>query len=132
MSGFRADSLTVKAQETIQQAQRIARENDHQNLSNEHLLLALIDDRDGLPTRLLEKAGIDRGSLQQDLHEALKRRPRVTGSGEIYLDPELRKALDLADAERERMKDDFVSTEHLFLAILKEGGKPHAPASAQG
>jgi ATP-dependent Clp protease ATP-binding subunit ClpB len=123
MAGFRPERLTVKAQEALQQAQRIARESEHQALGAAHLLLALIEDREGLPARLLERAGIERGTLERDLRDLLGRMPHVTGAGDVYLDPALSKILDEADAERERMKDDFASTEHLLLAIVKEGGE---------
>jgi ATP-dependent Clp protease ATP-binding subunit ClpB len=123
MAGFRPEILTVKAQETIQQAQRIARDHEHQKIGVAHLLLALLEDRDGLPARLLERAGIERGAVEQDLLKLLEREPRVTGTTEVYIDPALRKVLDAADADRERMKDDFLSTEHLLLAIVKEGGE---------
>ncbi len=123
MAGFRPENLTVKAQEALQEAQRVARDRGHQKLTGVHLLLALLADREGLPVRLLEKAGIDRAPLDAEIEEALRREPRIEGAGDLYADRDLGKAFDAADAERERMKDDFISTEHLFLALLSEGGE---------
>ncbi|MFB3906863.1 MAG: ATP-dependent chaperone ClpB [Candidatus Eisenbacteria bacterium] len=122
MGTFQPDKLTVKAGEAIEAAQRLARSRSHQQLTPEHLLSALLQDPEGLTTRLLEKAGTDRGSLDRDIAASLDRLPRVQGSADLYLDPTLRKVLDEADSERERLKDDFVSTEHLVLALMKEGG----------
>ncbi|MBM3287865.1 MAG: ATP-dependent chaperone ClpB [Candidatus Eisenbacteria bacterium] len=118
MGTFKPDKLTVKAAESIEAAERLARGRDHQRLTVEHLLLAFLEDADGIASRLIDKAGADRGGLVRDLEESLSRQPRVQGAGDLHLDPDLRKILDAADDERERMKDDYVSTEHLLLAVV--------------
>ncbi len=122
MGVFPSDKLTVKAAEAIEGAQRLARARNHQRLLPEHLLAALLEDAQGIPTRLLERAGVERGVLLEELEKSLEKQPRVEGTADLYLDDSLRKALDAADAERERMKDDFISTEHLLLAMVREGG----------
>jgi ATP-dependent Clp protease ATP-binding subunit ClpB len=122
MGAFQPDKLTVKATEAIEAAQRLARSRDHQRLTPEHLLTALLEDPDGLPKRLLEKAGADRTLLSSELEKSLGRIPRVQGAGDLYIDPALRKVLDGADGERERMKDDYISTEHMLLALAGEAG----------
>jgi len=133
MGDFNPEKLTVKAREAIEAAQRLAREHSHQRLIPAHLLLAMIQDRDGLGYRLLEKAGTDPRAIATDLDEYLKGQPRVQGGGgEIYLDPQMRKILDAADDERGRMKDDYISTEHLLFGILDQGGDAAAACKRAG
>jgi ATP-dependent Clp protease ATP-binding subunit ClpB len=123
MGSFSPDKLTVKAGEAVEAAQRLARDRGHQRLAPAHLLLAMLEDREGLGFRLLAKAGGDAGAAVAELESILQRIPKVSGgSGEFYLDPQTRKVLDAADDERTRMKDEFISTEHLLLAITDQGG----------
>ncbi len=123
MGSFNPERLTVKAGEALEAAQRLARDRGHQRLTPAHLTLALIADREGLGYRLLEKAGADPRALAPEIEEILRRQPRVQGAAEQHVDPQMRKVLDAADDERERMKDDYVSTEHLLFAILSDGGE---------
>ena len=113
---MRFDHYTVKSQEALERAQRIAREQSHQELAPEHLLLALLQDREGITPALLGKLGVAADRLESDLSPVLSRQPRVQG-GELYLGDSLRQVLEAAEAQAERLKDDYVSVEHLLLAL---------------
>src|ERR1017187_4650994 len=116
------DKLTVKSQEALQEAQRIAREHSHQELDGEHLALALIGQSDSLIPDLLERLGVPVARLKPDLEAELARRHKVQGAGEAYAGSDLKKALDAAQSEATKLKDDYVSTEHLLLGLLDSGG----------
>src|ERR1041385_2084619 len=111
------DRLTIKSQEGLQEAQRIAQGYSHQEIDGEHLLLALIGQSESLIPGLLEKAGIAPGSLKPDLERELARRHKVQGasSTDLYLSSSLKKVLDAAQVEAGKLKDDYISTEHLLL-----------------
>ncbi len=117
------DRLTIKSQEALQEAQRIAQGYSHQEIDGEHLLLALIGQTDSLIPSLLEKTGIAPAGLRADLERELARRHKVQGtsSADLFLSSSLKKALDAAQAEAGKLKDDYVSTEHLLLGLLAEG-----------
>src|ERR1017187_1589122 len=114
------DKLTVKSQEALQEAQRIAREHSHQELDGEHLALALIGQTDSLIPDLLERLGVPVAKLKPDLEAELARRHKVQGAGDAYAGRDLQKALDAAQSEATKLKDDYVSTEHLLLGLLDE------------
>src|SRR5262245_21481333 len=115
------DKLTIKSQEALTEAQRIAQGHSHQQVDGEHLLLALIGQDDSLIPELLEKIGGPAAKLKPDVERELARRHNVQGSGDVYLSPSLKKALDAAEAEATKLKDDYISTEHLLLGLLDEG-----------
>ena len=116
------DRFTIKSQEALQGAQRIAREHSHQEVDGEHLLLAMIDQPDSLIPDLLEKIGVPGATLKPDLQRELDRRRKVEGisSADLFLSTSLKKALDAAQTEAGKLKDDYVSTEHLLLGLLDE------------
>ncbi len=116
------DRFTTKAQGALQDAQRLAQENGHQAFDGEHLLLALLRQSEGLIQPLLQKLGVPPARVEQDLQTELARRAKVQGGGEAYPTPEFRKTLEAAEKEAHKLKDDFVSTEHLLLGLLDEGG----------
>jgi ATP-dependent Clp protease ATP-binding subunit ClpB len=116
------EKLTLKSQEALQEAQRIAREYAHQELDGEHLALALIGQSESLIPDLLEKIGVPLAKLQPDLENELARRHKVQGAGDAYAGRDLQKALDAAQSEATKLKDDYVSTEHLLLGLLDSGG----------
>jgi ATP-dependent Clp protease ATP-binding subunit ClpB len=118
------DRLTVKSQEALQEAQRIAHGFSHQEVDGEHLLLSLIGQADSLIPELLEKIGVPVAKLRPELEKELGRRHKVQGtsSSDVYLSPNLKKALDAAQAAAEKLKDDYISTEHLLLGLIEEGG----------
>ncbi|HEY4937883.1 MAG TPA: AAA family ATPase, partial [Actinomycetota bacterium] len=117
--------LTQQSQEALQDAQTKALRFGHTEVDGEHLLLALLDRPDGLVPRLLEKAGADPAAVHAALEDDLKRRPRQTGPGaspgQVFVTQRLSRLLDTAEAEATRLKDEYVSVEHLLLAILEEG-----------
>jgi ATP-dependent Clp protease ATP-binding subunit ClpB len=116
------EKLTLKSQEALQEAQRLARESSHQEIDGEHLALALIGQTESLIPDLLERVGVPVTKLKPDLEAELARRHKVQGTGEAYVGSDLRKALDAAQSEATKLKDDYVSTEHLLLGLLDGGG----------
>jgi ATP-dependent Clp protease ATP-binding subunit ClpB len=116
------DRFTTKAQGALQDAQRLAQEHSHQAIDGEHLLLALLRQGEGLIQPLLQKLGVPPARVEQDLQAELARRAKVQGGGEAYPTNEFRKTLEAAEKEAHKLKDDFVSTEHLLLGLLDEGG----------
>ncbi|WP_103662825.1 ATP-dependent chaperone ClpB [Microbacterium sp. CJ77] len=123
--------LTQKTQEALHDAQTKALRFGHQEVDGEHLLLALLDQGEGLVAPLLARSGADVDRLREDLTAELDKRPRVTGSGaeagKVYVTQRLNRVLDAADQEARRLKDEYVSVEHLVVALLDEGS-----ASAAG
>jgi ATP-dependent Clp protease ATP-binding subunit ClpB len=117
--------LTQKSQEALQQAQSAAARFGHQEADAEHLLLALLDQDGGLVLRLLTQAGVEPGGLRRDIEAELARRPKVTGPGappgQAFLTQRLARLLDAAEREANRLKDDYVSVEHLVLGLLESG-----------
>jgi ATP-dependent Clp protease ATP-binding subunit ClpB len=120
---MRLDRFTVKAQEALAAAERTARQFEHQELLPEHLLYALAEEREGPVPALLGKAGADPARLRRDLGAHLATIPRVSGpgAGERLIGPALRAVLETAEAEADRLKDSYVSIEHLLLAIADPG-----------
>src|SRR5438445_351117 len=116
------EKLTIKAQAALQEAQQIAHRYSHQELEGEHLLLALVDQADSLIPELLQKLGVTVPKLRADLETELARRPKVQGAGstDVFLGPSLKKAFDAAAAQAEKLKDEYISTEHLLLGLIAE------------
>jgi ATP-dependent Clp protease ATP-binding subunit ClpB len=114
------DKLTLKSQEAVQDAQRLAREHSHQEMDGEHLLLALLGQGESLVPELLARIGVPPAQLQPDLEKELARRHKIQGGGDPYAGRDLQKALDAAQSEANKLKDDYVSTEHLLLGLLDE------------
>ncbi len=118
----RFEKLTLKAQEAVQTAQDIASKRHNQQVDVEHLLLALVEQTDGVVLPLIKKLGADAARLRDDIEEALNRLPRVEGLVQIYLAPRLGKLFETAEQEAERLKDEYISTEHLFIAATEIEG----------
>ena len=118
------DKLTIKSQEALAEAQRLAHGYSHQAVDCEHLLLALAGQAESLVPELLAKIGVPAAKLQPEVESELERRPKVQGtsSGDLFLTQELKKALDAAQSEAGKLKDDYISTEHLLLGLLDAGG----------
>ncbi|HKB29349.1 MAG TPA: ATP-dependent chaperone ClpB [Streptosporangiaceae bacterium] len=122
--------LTQKSQEALHDAQTKALRFGHTEVDGEHLLLALLDQPEGLTPRLLTQAGADPDRLRAQLEAELGRRPRVTGPGaapgQIFVTQRLSNLLDTAEREAKRLKDEYVSVEHLIIALLEEGSQTSA------
>ncbi|MGV9296815.1 ATP-dependent chaperone ClpB [Amycolatopsis sp. NPDC003676] len=128
--------LTQKSQEALHDAQTSALRYGQPEVDGEHLLLALLDQPDGLASRLLDEAGADPARLKQELETELGRRPKVSGPGvtpgETRVTARLARVLDAADREAGRLKDDYVSVEHLVAALLEEGSSSAAGRLLRG
>ncbi len=118
----RFDKLTLKAQESMQAAQDMAGKHHHQQMEVEHLLLALIEQAEGIIVPILKKLGADPSRIKGDVQEALNRLPKVEGLVQAYLSPRLGKLFEKAEQEAERLKDEYVSTEHLLIAAADGDG----------
>ena len=116
------DNYTIKSQEAIQQAQLLAQSLEHQQIENEHLFKALFDVDDNVLPFLLKKLNVNVDLLQQILDKELERFPKVSG-GDILLSREAGKTLNDASIVAKKMNDDFVSIEHLILAVFKSSSK---------
>jgi ATP-dependent Clp protease ATP-binding subunit ClpB len=119
------DKFTIKSQEAIQNAQRLAEQKGHQQIDVEHLFWVILDDKEGVATQLLRRIGIDTGALQKDVGKVLDNLPKVisaTPVGQVYITPRLKDILERATREAEHLKDEYVSVEHLLLAIRSAGG----------
>jgi ATP-dependent Clp protease ATP-binding subunit ClpB len=126
----RLDRFTEKAQEALQEAAELARQNGNQAVEPEHLLLALVSQDEGVASALLEHTGVSVQANRPALVSAIERFPKVSGGGQPYLSDALSKSLEQAEKEAERLKDEYISTEHLLLAltdnkILKDAGVTH-------
>ena len=121
---MRLDKLTTKSQEALQEAQELAYQHSQQQVDGEHLALALAQQHDSIIPTLLQSTGVDLAKLQTDLEAGIARLAKVAGtsSADLYLSPELKQALDAAQAEATKLSDEFVSTEHLLLGLLAKGG----------
>jgi ATP-dependent Clp protease ATP-binding subunit ClpB len=121
---MRLDKLTTKSQEALQQAQTLADRRNHQAIDVEHLLFALIGQKEGVVLSLLQKLGVPVAALIDQLQKALERVPQVTGAaGQSFITPRLKKIIEGAEAEAEALKDEYVSTEHLLLSMVQDGGE---------
>ncbi|GAB4142894.1 MAG: ATP-dependent chaperone ClpB [Planctomycetaceae bacterium] len=122
---FQPEKLTVKSQEAVQRAQRLAEERNHQQLQPLHLLKSLLDEEQGIVAPLLDKIGANRSQLASMIDGELDRIPKVTGEGiQVGASSEFMKTLDHATEIADRMKDEFVSTEHLLLALAEVDAQP--------
>ena len=123
---MRMDKLTVKAQEAMQAAQSLADQHNHQAIEPEHLLGALLEQREGVVGPVLAKLGGRPDAILRDLKTTLDKLPTVRGASGQYLGERTRQALERAQAEAQRLKDEYVSTEHLLLALAQERDGPQA------
>src|ERR1700731_4177641 len=115
---MRIDKFTQKMQEALQAAQDAASQFNHQEITNEHFLSALLDQTDGITRPLLEKLGVPADRLRERLAGELERRPKVHGASvDLRLSNELRSVLDGAEKEMSKLKDEFTSAEHYLLAL---------------
>jgi ATP-dependent Clp protease ATP-binding subunit ClpB len=117
------EQFTNKAQEAIDNAGALARERSHQQITEAHVLTAMLEQKDGTASRILDKAGVSTSALAAQLARELDKAPRVQGNGELYLSRDLDATLHQALTESKQLKDDYVSTEHVLLAMLGDQGQ---------
>jgi ATP-dependent Clp protease ATP-binding subunit ClpB len=120
------NKFTEKAQGALLEAQRAAQANNHSQINIEHLLLALLDQEGGVVPQILSKLGVNPASLREKLEEILKQEPKSYGPTQLYISPHLNKVLDNSRLEAERLKDEYVSTEHMFIAIVDDSSSKSA------
>lgn len=121
---MRFDKFTLKAQEVIQASQQLAERLGHQQIEPEHLIKAILEQREGVIPPLLGKIGADQNQLISSFESALENLPKVsgTGYGQAYLSERAKAVLDKGFSEAEQVKDEFVSLEHILLAVTDETG----------
>nr|WP_245537995.1 ATP-dependent chaperone ClpB [Rubinisphaera brasiliensis] len=119
------DKLTVKAQEAVQNAQRLAEKSNHQQLLPLHLLAALLEETDGIVKPLIQKIGANQQQLSDIVNSELKRLPSVSGSNQqVSGTKQLMDVLELAQSKADTMRDQYISTEHLLLALAEYNDQP--------
>jgi ATP-dependent Clp protease ATP-binding subunit ClpB len=119
---MRFDKFTIKSQELIQNAQSMASEHDNQQIEPEHLLLAMLNEPEGIARAMLDKLGVSSDDVSRELLATIDKFPKVSGStvGDAFISPRTKGVLDAAFTEAAKMKDQYVSIEHIFLAISDE------------
>ncbi|MDR3088484.1 MAG: ATP-dependent chaperone ClpB [Desulfobulbaceae bacterium] len=124
------DKLTLKSQEAVQAAQQFAQNNSQQEIQIAHLVKALLEQADGVIVPVLKKMEIEPARVLADINQLIENIPKVSGAGagQVYASEGFRKALDQAFAVAKQMQDDYVSQEHLFLAVLQNGNDGAAAA----
>ena len=121
------NQFTQKTMEALQAAQRLAIEYSNQALEQEHMLVALTQQQDGLIPQLLTKMNVDPGTFEAAAAEKVSQLPHVTGSGrdpdKVYISNELDQALTTAEKQAQQMKDEYISVEHVFMGMLQRPGR---------
>jgi ATP-dependent Clp protease ATP-binding subunit ClpC len=125
---MRFDRFTERAQDAAARAYEIVQRFGHTQVDTEHLFLALLEQNDGAVPQLLDRLNVDMEAMQARIDQELRASPKVAvyggGVGQIFYTPRIRTVLELAQGEANRLKDEFISTEHIFLAILSERNTP--------
>jgi len=133
---MRLDRFTERAQDAAQRAVEVMSRYGHTQVDTEHLLLALLEQPEGVILQILEQLKMDAGQIQQRLDDVLRASPKAGiyssgGVGQVFITPRVKRALELANDEANRLKDDYISTEHIFLAIASERNTPVARILSQ-
>lgn len=127
---MRFDRFTERAQEAAQRAAEIIQRYGHNQIDTEHILLALIEQPEGVIPQILEILNIEPSILEERLDYILRTSPKASifggGAGQVFITPRVKRIIDLANEEASRLKDEYISTEHIFLAILSEKNTPAA------
>jgi ATP-dependent Clp protease ATP-binding subunit ClpC len=127
---MRFDRFTERAQEAAQRAAEIIQRYGHNQIDTEHILLALIEQPQGVIPQILDLLKIDASGLTERLDYILRTSPKANifggGAGQIFITPRVKRIIDLANEEANRLKDEYISTEHIFLAIMNERSTPAA------
>jgi ATP-dependent Clp protease ATP-binding subunit ClpB len=119
---MRLDKLTIKGQEAVQAAQSLADQGNHQAIEPEHLLLALLQQQEGVVGPLLAKLGARPDAIVRQIEAEVARLPKVSGGGRQYASPRLEGVVNRAWEEAQRLRDEYISTEHLLIAIAQDKG----------
>ncbi len=116
---MRFDKFTIKSQELIQEAQSLASQHNNQQIEPEHLLAAMLEESDGIAGSMLRKLGASPGEIAREVMAAVDKLPKISGgaTAEVYISPATKAVLESAFAEASKMKDEYVSIEHILLAI---------------
>ncbi|MCZ2095055.1 MAG: AAA family ATPase [Anaerolineae bacterium] len=121
---MRFDRFTERAQDAAVRAYEILQRYAHNQVDTEHMLLALLEQPDGVIPQILEKMSVDQEAIRQRLDEVLRASPKAAiyggGAGQVFITPRVKRVVDVANEEANHLKDEYISTEHLFLAILTE------------
>lgn len=121
---MRFDRFTERAQDAAQRAAEIIQRYGHNQIDTEHILIALIEQPQGVISQILEKLNVDIATLTDRIDSQLRTTPKANiyggGAGQIFITPRVKRVVDMANQEANRLNDDYISTEHLFLAILSE------------
>ncbi len=129
---MRFDRFTERAQDAATRAYEIVRRYGHAQVDTEHVFLALLEQQDGAVPQILAALNVDTAAIQERLDRDLKATPKVSvyggGVGQVFYTPRIRTVLELSQGEANRLKDEYISTEHIFLAILSERNTPSAKA----
>jgi len=120
------EKFTLKSQEAIQTAQQIATQQGHQEITTAHLAKAVLEQPEGVVVPTLQKMGVEPSRVLSAVNQLIANIPKVSGSGagQVYMSPELRKVFDSAFSTANQMQDEYVSQEHIFLALLREDKSP--------
>ncbi|MBN1579682.1 MAG: AAA family ATPase [Anaerolineae bacterium] len=125
---MRFDRFTERAQDAAMRAYEILQRYSHNQVDVEHLLLALLEQPEGVVPQIVSNLGADANTLVQRLDDILKASPKVAiyggGAGQVFITPRVKRVLDQANKEASNLKDEYISTEHIFLAIASERGTP--------
>jgi len=121
---MRFERFTERAQDVAMRAYEILQRYGHNQVDTEHILLALLEQTDGVIPQLLERLTVDPTAMRTRLDEVLRASPKAAiyggGAGQVFITPRVKRIIDLANEEANRLRDEYISTEHLFLAILSE------------
>jgi len=127
---MRFDRFTERAQDAAQRAAEIIQRYGHNQIDTEHILLALIEQQEGVVSQILQQLKVDARALVERLDYVLRTSPKANifggGAGQIFITPRVKRIIDLANEEANRLRDEYISTEHIFLAILSERSTPAA------
>ena len=121
---MRFDRFTERAQDAAVRAYDILQRYGHNQVDTEHMLLALLEQPDGVIPQILAKMNVDQNGIREELDRVLRTSPKAAiyggGTGQVFITPRVKRVVDIANEEANRLKDEYISTEHLFLAILSE------------
>jgi ATP-dependent Clp protease ATP-binding subunit ClpC len=132
---MRYDRFTERAQDAAQRAYEILQRYGHNQVDTEHILLALLEQPEGVVSAVVEAMGSDVAAIRDKLDSTLKSSPRAnvygSGGGQVFITPRVKRVLDLSQQEANRLKDEYISTEHIFLAVASERSTPAARILAE-